>query len=68
MSDSEDSIYSDLLTELQHFEQEVEQERIEGIEQWKEKVKCVLKGTYRIRFSNLSFYEEQPEFDDDIPF
>ncbi len=68
MSDSEDTIYSDLLSELQHFEQVVEQQRIEGIEEWKEKVKSVLKGAYRIRFGNLRFYEEEPDFGADIPF
>lgn len=68
MPDSEDTIYSDLLSELQHFEQAVAQQRIEGIEEWKEKVKSVLKGAYRIRFGNLRFYEEESDFDSGIPF
>lgn len=68
MSDSKETIYSDLLSELKHFEQAVEQQRIEGIEEWKEKVKSVLKGAYRIRFGNLRFYEEEPDFDSETPF
>ena len=68
MSDLEETIYTALLSELKHFEQAVEQQRIEGIEEWKEKVESVLKGAYRIRFGNLRFYEEEPDFDSDIPF
>lgn len=68
MSDSEETIYPGLLLELKRFEQAVEQQRIEGIEEWKEKVKIALKGAYRIRFSNLKFYEEEPDLDPGIPF
>jgi hypothetical protein len=68
MSDPENTIYSDLLSELENFEQAVEQQQTEGIEEWKEKVKSVLKGAYRIRFGNLRFYEEEPELDNEVPF
>lgn len=68
MSDSEEIISPDLLSQLKRFEKTVEQQRIEGIEEWQEKVKSVLKGAYRIRFGNLRFYEEEPDFDSDIPF
>lgn len=56
------------MSELENFEQAVEQQQTEGIEEWKEKVKRVLKGAYRIRFGNLRFYEEQPELDNEVPF
>jgi len=68
MYDPEDTIYSNLLSELLHFEQAVEQQRIEGLEEWKEKVKSVLKGAYRIRFGNLRFYEEETDLDNEVPF
>lgn len=70
MSDSEEtkSVYSELLSELEHLEQAVAQQRIDGIDEWKEKVKSVLKGAYRIRFGNLRFYEEEPDFDTEVPF
>lgn len=68
MSDSDETIYTVLLSELKHFEQAVEQQRIEGIEEWKEKVKSVLKGAYQTRFGNLRFYKKKSDFDTDIPF
>jgi len=68
MPDSENTNYSDLLCELQHFEQAVEHQQIEGIEEWKQKVKGVLKGAYQIRFAGLRFYEEEPDPSTEIPF
>ena len=68
MSKAKDSIYSKYLSELHEFEQSLQEETLEEIEEWKEKVKDSLERGHRIRFSRLEFYEKvEPDFDD-IPF
>ena len=69
MSKEKDSIYSKYLSELHEFERSLQEEALEEIEEWKEKVKDSLDGGLRIRFSRLKFYEKmEPDFNDDIPF
>jgi len=68
MHDPKNTTYSDLLSELEHLEQAVGQQRIEGIEEWKQMAKSVLKGAYQVRFGNLRFYEEEPDAENEVPF
>jgi len=68
MSKTKDSIYSKYLSELHEFEESLQEETLEDFEEWRKIVIDSLEGSYRIRFSKLKFYEEEPDFDDDVPF
>jgi len=68
MPDTAENVCSALLSELHRLERGLQHQEDEGIEEWKDKVRKVLKGAYLIRFNRLRFYEEQSESCDDIPF
>lgn len=61
-----------LKTQLEEFEEDWSERKVNDFEKWKETVLEQLTGQNKVRFRKLSFYEdvesEFSDFDDDIPF
>lgn len=65
--------YHQLLSDLKRFQNQSDNVNLDEFNSWKEKIITNLTGNYKIRFTNLVFYEEYEEAnyfsnDDDLPF